>query len=101
MPDISSVQAVANVINGLSASGQASSEKNGVFFQDFLSTALNDMTDTGETSIAFNDALLMGESNNLHDPMIAATEAELSVSLVVQIRDKALDAYNEIMRMQV
>ncbi|MDD4075308.1 MAG: flagellar hook-basal body complex protein FliE [Eubacteriales bacterium] len=101
MPDISSVQAVANVINGLSASGQSTAESGGVSFQDFLSTALNEMTDTGETSIAFNDALLMGESNNLHDPMIAATEAELSVSLVVQIRDKALDAYNEIMRMQV
>ena len=101
MPDISSIQAVGNVLSGLSASGQSSAENNGVSFQDFLSTALNDMTETGETSIAYNDALLMGESSNLHDPMIAATEAELSISLVVQIRDKALDAYNEIMRMQV
>lgn len=100
MPDISAIQAAYNVLNGLPASGEERSG-NGAAFQDMLNTAINNMTGTTENSMAYNDALLMGESDNLHDPMIAATEAELSISLVVQIRDKAVEAYNDIMRMQV
>jgi flagellar hook-basal body complex protein FliE len=33
--------------------------------------------------------------------MLAATQAELSFNLMVQVRNKALEAYNEIMRMPV
>ncbi len=100
MPDISALQSAINVLNNRPASGE-SRESGGAVFQDMLSTAINNLTGTTEDSMAFNDALLMGESDNLHDPMIAATEAELSISLVVQIRDKAVEAYNDIMRMQV
>ncbi len=100
MPEISAMQAAINVLNNQSASGQSTGSTDSSF-QDMLSTAINNLTGTTEDSMAYNDALLMGESDNLHDPMIAATEAELSISLVVQLRDKALDAYNEIMRMQV
>ncbi len=100
MPEISALQSAINVLNDLPASGESSNENAGVF-KDMLSTAMENLTGTTSDSMAFNDALLMGESDNLHDPMIAATEAELSVSLVVQIRDKALEAYNDVMRMQV
>ena len=102
MPDISAIQSAVNVLNGLPASGTASAaEQTGASFQDMFTTALNNLTEKTSDSSAYNDALLMGESDNLHDPMIAATEAELSVSLVVQIRDKVVDAYSELMRMQV
>lgn len=102
MPDISAIQSAVNVLNGLPASGTASATaQTGASFQDMFTTALNNLTETTSDSSAYNDALLMGESDNLHDPMIAATEAELSVSLVVQIRDKVVDAYSELMRMQV
>ena len=33
--------------------------------------------------------------------MVAASQAELSVSLLVQLRNRALDAYSEIMRMSI
>lgn len=39
-----------------------------------------------------------------YDPdvvMLASTKAELAITLMVQVRDRALDAYNEIIRMQV
>lgn len=45
--------------------------------------------------------LATGESDDLHNLMINTQQAEISLDLVLQIRNKALDAYNEIMRMGV
>ena len=42
-----------------------------------------------------------GGLNNIHDYTIAATEAAVSTQLTAAVRNKALEAFNEIMRMQV
>jgi flagellar hook-basal body complex protein FliE len=41
-----------------------------------------------------------GTLTDVHDYMIAATEASLTTQLTVAVRNKALEAFNEIMRMQ-
>ena len=41
-----------------------------------------------------------GDLSDVHDYMIAATQAELTTELTVTLRNKALEAFNEIMRMQ-
>ncbi|MFF2448097.1 flagellar hook-basal body complex protein FliE [Neobacillus sp. NPDC058068] len=46
-------------------------------------------------------SLAKGEDINLHDVTIAAQKASIAVQLTTQIRDKAVEAYQEIMRMQV
>ena len=45
--------------------------------------------------------LLAGRNDDLAGILIDAQKAELSLNLALQIRNKVLDAYNEIMRMQV
>jgi flagellar hook-basal body complex protein FliE len=42
-----------------------------------------------------------GETKNLHEAMIKLEEADISLRLMVQVRNKAVEAYQEIMRMQV
>jgi flagellar hook-basal body complex protein FliE len=42
-----------------------------------------------------------GDLNDVHDYMIAATEAAVQTELTVAIRNKAVESFNEIMRMQV
>jgi flagellar hook-basal body complex protein FliE len=41
-----------------------------------------------------------GDLTDVHDFMIASTQAQLATELTVTMRNKALDAFNEIMRMQ-
>ncbi len=42
-----------------------------------------------------------GDAKNLHEAMIAMERADISIRYMVQVRNKALEAYQEIMRMQV
>ena len=42
-----------------------------------------------------------GESDNLHELMITLEEAKIALSLAVEVRNKILDAYQEILRMQI
>ena len=42
-----------------------------------------------------------GDLRDVHDYMIAANEAKLATDMVVTIKNKAVEAFNEIMRMQL
>jgi len=45
--------------------------------------------------------LAVGETSNLHQVMMSLEKARLSLELVVQVRNKVLDAYQNMMQMQV
>lgn len=45
--------------------------------------------------------LATGKSSNIHETMLAVTKAELGFNMLVQLRNKAIEAYQEVMRMQV
>jgi flagellar hook-basal body complex protein FliE len=45
--------------------------------------------------------LAAGEADNLHQVMIALEEARVGVQLLAQVRNRLLDAYQEVLRMQI
>ncbi|RZA14668.1 MAG: flagellar hook-basal body complex protein FliE, partial [Proteobacteria bacterium] len=45
--------------------------------------------------------LANGKDTNIHETMLASSQAELSFNMMVQVRNKALSAYQEIMRMPI
>lgn len=45
--------------------------------------------------------LVTGKTDNFHEVIVAMSEADLSFRLMMQMRNKLVDAYKEIMRMQV
>jgi len=45
--------------------------------------------------------MVTGESRDLHEVMLAVEKANISFQFLTQVRNKALDAYQEIMKMQV
>lgn len=70
-----------------------------------FSNMLTDMLDTvNETQLKGDTAiqnLQSGKAKHLHEVMIAVEEADMSLRMLVQMRNKALTAYEEIMRMQI
>lgn len=73
----------------------------GISFSNIFKSALNDYK-TSEIQVEQDvKELATGKSDNLHNIMINAEKSELSLELCIQIRNKMLDAYNEIMRMGI
>lgn len=70
-------------------------------FRDMVMNAVNDVKDTQAGYDGQLQAVLTGESDDLHSLMIASTQATLSVQMLAELRNKALDAYNELMRLSV
>lgn len=59
---------------------------------------VNQQIHTAETNV---QELAVGESDNLHQIMMSISKAQLQFELVVQVRNKILEGYQEVMRMQV
>ncbi|WP_261132821.1 flagellar hook-basal body complex protein FliE [Bacillus sp. Marseille-Q3570] len=47
------------------------------------------------------EKLISGKTDNLHNVMITAEKASVTLNTAVEVRNKAIEAYQEIMRMQV
>lgn len=69
-------------------------------FASFLKQALDGVAAQEQNVHTVNDRFLIGEAD-VNDVMIAASKAELSLELTSQIRNKVIEAYQEIMRMTV
>jgi len=69
-------------------------------FASFLKQALDGVAAQEQYVHTVNDRFLIGEAD-VNDVMIAASKAELSLELTSQIRNKVIEAYQEIMRMTV
>jgi len=69
-------------------------------FSNFLGESINEVNTRLGESDRKNVEVAVGKSENLHAAMISYEKAETALKLLVQVRNKALDAYHEIMRMQ-
>lgn len=70
-------------------------------FKDVLSEALNKVNSLQNNAEDLRTKLATGEVNDIHTVMIASEKASLAFQLTTQVRNKLVDAYQEIMRMQV
>lgn len=96
---ITKIDSIADLASGsAAASGSASG---GVPFQQVLEQAVNTVKQTESDANSEYAKLATGQTDDLHNLIIASQKASLSVQMLVQVRDKAMDAYNEIMRMSV
>jgi flagellar hook-basal body complex protein FliE len=69
-------------------------------FASVLSGGLEKLQATQSKADGLAVQAATGSLTDVHDYMIASTEASLATQLTVAVRNKALDAFNEIMRMQ-
>jgi len=70
-------------------------------FSDLFREQLNQVNEMQKDSQAMTASFAAGETDNVHDVMIAAEKAKVAVNLTTAVQTKVIDAYNEIMRLQV
>lgn len=69
----------------------------GKFFNELVSK-VNELQTKSDSAI---QGLASGENKNLHEVMISMEKASISFQFMSSVRNKALEAYQEVMRMQV
>jgi flagellar hook-basal body complex protein FliE len=70
-------------------------------FSSMLEGAFNDINSTMQAADTAKTSLLTGDTGNVHQAMIAVQESNVAFSLMVEVRNKLVDSYQELMRMQV
>lgn len=80
------------------------SDKQGGDFSSILDGMMNSLSETNELQNRAESEEIrfaLGESDNTHDLLIAQTKANVALQYTVAVRDKIIEAYREIMQMQI
>ena len=70
-------------------------------FQNLLGNFVNEVSDKQAAAGDAVNGLLSGKNVSLHQAVISMEEASVSFQMMVEVRNKLLDSYQELMRMQV
>jgi flagellar hook-basal body complex protein FliE len=73
----------------------------GTSFGDTLKDAVNQVDAAQRSADSQIEAFVAGEQENVHEVMIAMNQAKLAFQLMTEVRNKTLETYHELMRMQV
>lgn len=99
IPGISSIPRVAPIATpGVGSEGSTAA---GEAFHSAFTDALSKVESFQHNAEASVNRFLSGEGEELHQVALAAKQAELSFDLFLQVRNKVVAAYEEVMRMQV
>lgn len=79
---------------------QPTSGTGGAAFGNTLAGAVDDLQQLQGTSDKLAIQAVTGNLDDIHDATLASTRAQVTLELVAGVRNKAVDAFNEIMRMQ-
>ena len=75
--------------------------ESGKTFSDVLRKSVEQVNEYQHDADTAIDNLVAGRTKNIHETMLSIERADTSLKLMIQVRNKILDAYREIMRMQV
>jgi flagellar hook-basal body complex protein FliE len=99
VPAIGAASLASSVSLPTAAAGAAPAT-DGAGFAQALAGGVQNLQDVQSQADHLAVQAATGDLKDVHDYMIAATQAELTTELTVTLRNKALEAFNEIMRMQ-
>lgn len=88
----------SNTTIGMAASTPAEAQKR---FSLFLKESINKVNAAQVQSDAVTEKMALGENVDLHTVMVTSQKASVMMQTTIEIRNKAVEAYQEMMRMQV
>lgn len=102
MNSVNSISGIYDNVNAFSKTKASQNEENG--FQKVFQSALDMLNETSDLQNKAESAEIqfaLGLSNNTHDLQIAQQKANIALQYTIAVRDKAIDAYKEIMNMSL
>lgn len=84
-------------IGGVNEKDKAS----GMSFGEYLDSALMKVSDLEKQSDQLKEDFAIGKTDNIPEVLIAGEKANIALQFTMSIRNKIVDAYTEIMRMQI
>lgn len=101
LSNLGSISTLSSLTGSLT---EKTGEANGTMFDALLNTAIENIKTTNSyLSDAENEEIkfALGETENTHDLTIALQKASTALQYTVAIRDRLLEAYRELMQMQI
>lgn len=90
-----------SILNNFSIGNNTIEQKTGTSFSNVLSDAINKVNDSEVNANNKIEALIKGEDVKMHEVMLAMQESVLSLQALIEVRNKAVEAYQEISKLQL
>jgi len=90
--------------NKLDTTGQGSTANKAEASVDFSTMLKNAIKDVNGAQMEADGAVqkvLSGETNDIHSTMVALQKADVSLKMMLEVRNKIMEAYKEVMRTQI
>lgn len=84
----------------LEAGASQVDKSGGIDFKEILQNSINEINDMNDKADQAIEKLATGEVQDMHQVMIAIEKADLTFKTMMQIRNKLVDAYQEVMKMR-
>jgi flagellar hook-basal body complex protein FliE len=97
----SGIAPLTPTLPGVTPGNSGSAQPVGGDFGSMLKQAVSSLQELGQHADASSLALAKGDPIDIHEVMLANEQASLGFSMAVQVRNKLVDAYSEVMRMNV
>lgn len=98
---IEAINPISNVQNPTAPAKKNTNNVGKNSFDDLFQKSLNEINSNLNVSESQMDNILIGSDEDFNSYLINSQKTEISLQLTMQIRNKVIDAYKEIMRMQV
>lgn len=96
------ISSIGNSLNTLGLNGvNKVEEESAKSFQSMLNDAISNVNNEQVQGYKSMESIASGKVTNLQEAVQRIEEAELSLKLALEVKNKALNAYKEVMRMQV
>ncbi|MBU9714558.1 flagellar hook-basal body complex protein FliE [Evansella tamaricis] len=100
--EINNLQNLQSIMKPVNTEGnKISSHEAQTSFKQMLNEAITNVNQKQLDSQKMTEKLVRGEDIDLHDVMITAQKASITLQTTVEVRNKVVEAYQEVMRMQV
>ena len=90
-----------SILNNLNISNTTEEKTNGTSFSNVLSDALSKVNDSEVNANNKIESLIKGEDVEMHEVMLAMQESVLSLQALIEVRNKTVEAYQEISKLQL